>query len=218
MNMNKSVVVLSASVLVAALAGTGALAQVAETTPQAVPVAQTGMMNPEMAGKDNPMGKHQDRTGGSKMMGDGKKGDGMMGNAKKGDGMMGGGMMNSGMMDRKMMDGGMMNSGMMGRKMMDGGMMNSGMMGRSHKKLNHKMTHSPAFFDSRNLNKNLSAEDIRKILNGHLAFMGNKRLKVGDITKQEDGAFLAEIDTVDDSLVRRLRVDPKTGGMRPVTE
>ena len=69
-----------------------------------------------------------------------------------------------------------------------------------------------------NPDKNLSAEDVRKILDGHLAFMGNKRLKVGDITEQKDGTFLAEIDTVDDSLVRRLRVDPKTGLMQPVTE
>ena len=69
-----------------------------------------------------------------------------------------------------------------------------------------------------NPDKNLSAEDVRKILDGHLAFMGNKRLKVGDVTEQKDGTFLAEIDTVDDSLVRRLRVDPKTGLMQPVTE
>jgi len=104
---------------------------------------------------------------------------------------------------------------------MDGGMMGGAMnpmMGQGHRYPDQKNSHNPAFRYNPGVNKNLSSEDVRKILSGHLASIGNKRLKVGAINQQSDGSFLANIDTVDGSLVWHMRVDPKTGGMQPVNE
>ena len=42
--------------------------------------------------------------------------------------------------------------------------------------------------------------------------LNNKRLKVGDI-KSEDGAITADIVTIDNSLVQRLKVDRHTGAI-----
>jgi hypothetical protein len=57
---------------------------------------------------------------------------------------------------------------------------------------------------------NLSAEDVRGYLGAQLVRLDNKRLKVGDI-KADDGAITADIVTVDNSLVQRLKVDRHTG-------
>ena len=56
----------------------------------------------------------------------------------------------------------------------------------------------------------LSVEDVRYYLGSQLERLKNKRLKVGDITA-DDGAITADIVTVDNSLVQRLRVDRHTG-------
>jgi hypothetical protein len=42
--------------------------------------------------------------------------------------------------------------------------------------------------------------------------LNNKRLKVGDINA-EDGTITADIVTVDNSLVQRLKVDRRTGAI-----
>lgn len=57
---------------------------------------------------------------------------------------------------------------------------------------------------------NLSAEDVRGYLTAQLDRLNNKRLKVGDI-KADDGTITADIVTVDNSLVQRLKVDRHTG-------
>ena len=57
---------------------------------------------------------------------------------------------------------------------------------------------------------NLSAEDVRGYLDARLNRLNNKRLKVGDI-KAEDGTITADIVTVDNSLVQRLKIDRHTG-------
>ena len=57
---------------------------------------------------------------------------------------------------------------------------------------------------------NLSTEDVRGYLTAQLERLNNKRLKVGDI-KADDGAITADIVTVDNSLVQRLKVDRHTG-------
>lgn len=63
-------------------------------------------------------------------------------------------------------------------------------------------------------NRPLSPENVRDILEGHLAWMGHDRLKVGEITESGDGAYVAEIVTVDDSLVERVEVDRASGRMQ----
>lgn len=68
-------------------------------------------------------------------------------------------------------------------------------------------------FQSSSVDRNFSSDDVRKILEGHLVWMGHKRLKTGDIKAQEDGTLLADITTIDGSLVMRIEVDPKTGAM-----
>jgi len=66
--------------------------------------------------------------------------------------------------------------------------------------------------------KDLSADDARTILDGHLMMMGHKRLKVGDVTPDKDGALIADITTLDGSLVLKMEVDPGTGAMHMVAE
>ena len=128
-------------------------------------------------------------------------------------GGMGPGMMQSGMCPG-MMQGGMgpgmtqggtcpgMMQGGMGPGMMQGGMgpgMMQGGMG--------------ALFGSRvTPTMNLSAEDVRGYLAVQLDRLNNKRLKVGDI-KSEDGTITADIVTIDNSLVQRLKVDRHTGAI-----
>ena len=96
---------------------------------------------------------------------------------------------------------GMMQGGM-GPGMMQGGMgpgMMQGGMG--------------ALFGSRvTPTMNLSVEDVRGYLAVQLDRLNNKRLKVGDI-KSEDGAITADIVTIDNSLVQRLKVDRHTGAI-----
>jgi hypothetical protein len=63
--------------------------------------------------------------------------------------------------------------------------------------------------------KDLSAEQVRAILEGQIAWTGNKRLKVGAVEPRDDESYIADIVTVDDSLVQRVEVDRGTGAMRP---
>lgn len=114
-------------------------------------------------------------------------------------------MMRSGMMRGSMMQGGR-TGGMMRGRMMHGGMM--GMMGSG-------MTRDgmDALFGSRvRPVMNLSVDDVRGYLASRLDRLNNKRLKLGDI-KSADGAITADIVTVDNSLVQRLKVDPHTGAI-----
>ena len=57
---------------------------------------------------------------------------------------------------------------------------------------------------------NLSVDDVRGYLAVQLDRLNNKRLKVGDI-KADDGAITADIVTIDNSLVQRLKVNRHTG-------
>lgn len=56
----------------------------------------------------------------------------------------------------------------------------------------------------------LSVEDVRYYLTSQLERLKNKRLKLGDVTA-EDGSITADIVTVENSLVQRLKVDRHTG-------
>ena len=125
---------------------------------------------------------------------------GMMGPCM-GQGSMGQGMMGPGMMGPGMMQGGM-GQGMMGPGMMGPGMMRGGM-----------GAGTGALFGSRvTPMMNLSVEDVRGYLALQLDRLNNKRLKVGDINA-EDGTITADIVTVDNSLVQRLKVDRRTGAI-----
>jgi hypothetical protein len=109
--------------------------------------------------------------------------------------MMGGCPMMGGMMGQG--KGGMMGSGMMGPGMMQGGMAPG--MG--------------AVFGTRvTPMMNLSVEDVRGYLAVQLDRLNNKRLKIGDV-KADDGNITADIVTLDNSLVQRLKVDRHTGAI-----
>ena len=57
---------------------------------------------------------------------------------------------------------------------------------------------------------------MTEFLERRLAHMGNDRLKVGVVKVKDDKTIVAEIVTVDDSLVQRLEFDRKTGSQRQV--
>lgn len=59
---------------------------------------------------------------------------------------------------------------------------------------------------------NLSVEDVRSYLAGQIQRLNNKRLKVGEV-KAEEATITADIVTVDNSLVQRLKVDRHTGAI-----
>jgi len=61
----------------------------------------------------------------------------------------------------------------------------------------------------------LTVEDVRAQIERRLEWRGNDRLKVG-VVEQQGNWIIAEIVTVDDSLVRKIQVDPKTGMRKPV--
>lgn len=132
------------------------------------------------------------------------KDPGMM-HGDRGHGMMPGGMdqgmmpggMGQGMMC-PMMRSGMKQDGMIGRDMMGSGMMHGGM---------------GALFGSHvTRGMNLSVDDVRGYLASRLERLNNKRLKVGDV-HSGDGTITADIVTIDNSLVQRLKVDRYTGAI-----
>lgn len=125
----------------------------------------------------------------------------------KNEGGMGGGM-TCPMMRGDGMGGGMMGGGMMGRGMTERGMMGSGMMGSGG-----AQGGMGALFGSRvRPVMNLSAGDVRSYLTSRLDQINNKRLKLGDV-KSDNGTIIADIVTVDNSLVQQLKVDPHTGAI-----
>ena len=92
---------------------------------------------------------------------------------------------------------------MRGEGMKRPGMMQSGMMQDS----------KAGLFGSRvTPMMSLSAEDVRGYLTVQLNRLNNKRLKVGDI-KVDDGTITADVVTVDNSLVQRLKVNRHTGAI-----
>jgi hypothetical protein len=62
----------------------------------------------------------------------------------------------------------------------------------------------------------ITVERARAMLEGVLAWHGNPRLKLGTVEAQNDGTIVAEILTVDDSLVQRLALDRATGTFRRI--
>jgi hypothetical protein len=141
----------------------------------------------------------QDRMGTGMMQGGPSQG--------AGGGMMQGGMGSSGTesgMNQCSMMHGDMGSGMMGQHM-GGMMMGSGMMQSGSR------SGMGALFGSRVTPvMNLSLEDVRGYLGLQLQRLNNKRLKIGDL-KSDDGTITADVVTVDNSLVQRVKIDRHTG-------
>ena len=159
---------------------------------------QTGQQTEQPPAMTGGMGSRHDAGRYGSRHDAGRYGPGMT-QGGMGPGMMQGGMgpgMMQGGMCPGMMQGGMcpgMMQGGMGPGMMQGGM--------------------GALFGSRvTPTMNLSAEDVRGYLAVQLDRLNNKRLKVGDI-KSEDGTITADIVTIDNSLVQRLKVDRHTGAI-----
>ncbi len=107
-----------------------------------------------------------------------------------------------------------MGHGMMGR----GHGMGHGMMGRGHAMMGRggKSGCGPGAMGGSAVDKELSVEDVTKILEGRLAWRGNDRLKVGKVEEKNEKTIIAEIVTVDDSLVKRVEFDRKTGRHRRI--
>ena len=136
---------------------------------------------------------------------------------------MGPGMM-QGSTDQQTMGQGMMPGGMgpaatgqgMGQCMMHSGM-GSGMMGQNMGRgmmQGGSRSGMGALFGSRVTPvMNLSPEDVRGYLGLQLQRLNNKRLKIGDL-KSDDGTITADIVTVDNSLVQRLKIDRHTGAIQ----
>lgn len=105
--------------------------------------------------------------------------------------------------------------GMMGHGTMGSGMMGSGMMG-------YGMGHAAVgnwncpFAAGDAVDRNLSVDDVRAHLEQSLKRHDNTRLKVGDVTETDHNTIIADIVTVDDSLVQRMEVDRHTGSMRSI--
>jgi hypothetical protein len=127
------------------------------------------------------------------MMGQGQMGQGQMPMMGQG---MGPGMMGQGMGPGMMGQG--MGPGMMGQGM-GPGMMGQGM--------------GPGMMQP--LRQDLSAEDVKHMMEHRLAWNGNPNVKVGKVEKKDDDTIIAEIVTQDGSLVQSLEVDRHTGWMRP---
>ena len=139
--------------------------------------------------------------GGQGMMGPGM---GMMGQG--GQGMMGPGYGMMGPGGQGMMGPGMGTMGQGGQGMMGPGM---GMMGPGGQGMPGAGAQSRGYLD-----RDLSEDDVSAILAHRLTHQGNPRLRVGKVEARDDDTFVADIETVDGSLVERYLVDRHTGVMQ----
>jgi hypothetical protein len=118
--------------------------------------------------------------------------------------MMGHGMMGPGMMPMmQQMHRAMMGHGMMGQGMMGHGMWSDGY---GHDSAYGKSAIQP--------DQDLSVDDVRARMERRLKWHGNERLKVGEVKELDDDTIVAEIVTLDESLVDRLEVNRHSGSMR----
>ncbi len=62
----------------------------------------------------------------------------------------------------------------------------------------------------------LTVDQVREMMEQLLAWHRNPNLKVGEIAEQDENTIVAEIVTVEDSLVQRIEVSRHTGQMRQV--
>lgn len=61
------------------------------------------------------------------------------------------------------------------------------------------------------IDKDLNVDQVRDIVEGRIAKMGNSNLKVGDLAETSDNTVLVDIVTQDDSLVQTVEISTRTG-------
>jgi len=61
------------------------------------------------------------------------------------------------------------------------------------------------------MDKDLSADQVRDIVQGRIASMGESNLKVGGVTESGNDTVLVDIVTKDDSLVQTVEISTRTG-------
>ena len=144
-----------------------------------------------------------------RMMGQGMMGGGM-------PGMMGdmrGGPMAEGMPGRGMMGRGMPQAGMMG---MDGMQMGPMMRGPQGRMGGHALGPGMIYGMPHDAPKEMTPTRVEAFLTHMLERHGNPRLEIGAIAEGEDGSIVAEIVTVDGSLVQRLAFNRYPGLFRQI--
>lgn len=128
--------------------------------------------------------------------------------------------MGPGMMGPHHGHGQQMGHGMMGQDMgpgMKSEGMGHGMMGQGiGQGMGPMMGHGRGHGMMRPLPQDLSAEDVKHMMEHRLAWNGNPNVKVGKVEEKDNDTIVAEIVTQDGSLVDRLEVDRHTGQMRRV--
>ncbi len=103
--------------------------------------------------------------------------------------------------------------GMMGQGMGPGyGMMGQGM-GPGYGMMGQGM--GPGYGMMAPLRQDLSAADVRHMMEHRLAWYGNPHIKVGKVEEADEDTVVAEIVTQDGSLVQKLEVDRHTGWTQP---
>ncbi|NQU59442.1 MAG: hypothetical protein HQ513_19590 [Rhodospirillales bacterium] len=123
---------------------------------------------------------------------------GMMGSQGHGYGMMGSQGHGQGMMGSQGHGQGMMGSQGHGQGMMGSGNAPCGQVEQS------------------GVDRNLGVDDVKGIIESRLKMHNNDRLKVGKVEASGDNTIVAEIVTVDDSLVHKIEFDTKTGAHHPI--
>ena len=185
--------------------------EIEATAPEAdAPAADTpmtpgmmGMMTPEMMQMM------------MRMMGEGGM-QGMMGGMRGGptaEGTPGPGMMGSGMMGRGMMGPGMTGGSMIG---MDGMPMGSMMQGQHTQMGGHALGPGALYGMPHGATTEMTPARVQTFLAHMLERHNNPRLRIGEITEAEDGNIIAEIITVDGSLVQRLSFNRYPGLFRRI--
>jgi len=71
-------------------------------------------------------------------------------------------------------------------------------------------------YGQQQLDKELSIDDVKQFVEQRLSRHGMERLKVGKVEASGDNIIVAEIVTVDDSLVHKIEFNTQTGAHRPV--
>ena len=126
-------------------------------------------------------------------------------------GMMGG--MRGGPMAEGMPGRGMMGPGMMG---MDGMPMGPMMHGRHGRMGGHALGPGALYGMHHGAPSEMTPARVETYLAHLLERHGNPRLEIGEITEAEDGSIIAEIVTVDGSLVQRLAFNRYPGLFRQI--
>lgn len=106
-----------------------------------------------------------------------------------------------------------MGPGVMGQGMGHG--MGPGMMGQGmgHGMMGRGMG-PPSGSTAPYLDRDLGVDEVKSILKHRLEHHGNDRLRVGKVEEKDADVIIAEVETVDGSLVERYEVDRHTGRMQ----